>query len=350
MTLRLLGLLLALFASAPLAASVPFWGEKTSQPTDTAPADLKPGAWVWAPQSSPTGPVVVVVSLTEQRAYAYRNGVQIGVSTTSSGRKGYETPTGIFTVLQKDKDHHSSIYNNAAMPYTQRLTWGGVALHAGGLPGYPSSHGCVHLPSEFAKLLFDISPMGMTVVVAEEGKTPVDTVHPTAFSPIAFDGHDDVQARLASDQLFRWMPEASPEGPVSVLLSAADRRVLVFRNGIEIGRARIDIRGDAPLGTHVYVVKGDVGANGRANWFAVGVPGHETDADLPLDPEAAQRVVLPPAFLMVIQPLLQPGTTLVVTDAAVLPATTGANLEVMTSEPPEGWQPGTPLPAAIKVQ
>lgn len=98
---------------------------------------LKPGEWVWAPEIAPKGPILVYVDLTRQLATVYRNGVRIGVSTISSGRPGYETPTGVFTILEKNKEHISHKYNDAPMPYQERLTWGGVALHAGGLPGYP---------------------------------------------------------------------------------------------------------------------------------------------------------------------------------------------------------------------
>jgi lipoprotein-anchoring transpeptidase ErfK/SrfK len=159
-------LLLVLLAIVPSwAGAVPFWGAQESRPVETAPVDLKPGEFVWNAAVAPEGPIVVLVSLGEQRAYVYRNGVQIGVTTVSTGKGGFDTPTGVFVVLQKDKDHRSSTYNNAPMPYTQRLTWSGVALHAGGLPGYPSSHGCVHLPSKFSEELFAVSPTGMTVVV-----------------------------------------------------------------------------------------------------------------------------------------------------------------------------------------
>ena len=102
---------------------------------------LKPGEWVLKPEVAPSGPVLVYVDLTRQRATVYRNGVRIGVSTISSGKDGHETPTGVFTILEKNKEHISRKYNDAPMPYQQRLTWGGVALHAGGLPGYPESHG-----------------------------------------------------------------------------------------------------------------------------------------------------------------------------------------------------------------
>ena len=107
---------------------------------------LKPGQWVWAEKIAPAGPILVYVDLARQRATVYRNGVRIGVTTVSSGKEGYETPMGVFTILEKDKDHRSRTYDNAPMPYNLRLTWKGVALHAGNLPGYPASHGCVRLP------------------------------------------------------------------------------------------------------------------------------------------------------------------------------------------------------------
>jgi lipoprotein-anchoring transpeptidase ErfK/SrfK len=109
-------------------AATPFWGARESLPADTPAASLLPGQFVWAGDAAPEGPIVVVVSITEQRAFVYRNGIRIGVSTVSTGKAGHDTPTGVFTILQKDKDHHSNVYNNAAMPYTERLTWSGVAL------------------------------------------------------------------------------------------------------------------------------------------------------------------------------------------------------------------------------
>ncbi len=244
------------------ALAVPFWGAKTSSSADTPPARLKPGEFVWAPGAAPDGPMVVVVSLTEQRAYVYRNGVQIGYSTASSGKPGHETPTGIFTILQKDADHHSSLYNDAAMPDQERLTWDGIALHAGGLPGYPSSHGCVHLPSTFAKSLFAESHLGMTVVIVDAKTAPADVVHPAALAPVdPAQGADDIEPRLQAGETARWQPEKSPDGPLSILMSAADRRVIVVRNGVEIGRALLAVNDpQKPLGTHAFIVKAGAGA------------------------------------------------------------------------------------------
>ena len=95
---------------------------------------MLPGEFTWHPERAPQGPVAVIVSLPEQRVHVYRNGLRIAVSTCTSGMQGHETPTGVFTILQKDVDHRSSLYDDAPMPNMQRLTWDGIALHAGNLP------------------------------------------------------------------------------------------------------------------------------------------------------------------------------------------------------------------------
>ncbi|WP_156461700.1 L,D-transpeptidase family protein, partial [Aliiruegeria sabulilitoris] len=140
--------------------------------------ELKPNEFTWHPERQPTGPVAVIVSLTDQRVHVYRNGVRIAVSTCSTGKSGHETPTGVFVVLQKDRNHRSSTYNNAPMPNMNRLTWDGIALHAGNLPGYPASHGCVRLPLKFSALLFEVTHLGTPVIIADEHHFPVDVVHP----------------------------------------------------------------------------------------------------------------------------------------------------------------------------
>jgi len=228
---RLVILLLCFVATT--VGAVPFWGSRESSPADLSPTDLKPGEWIWGGDNKAMGPMAVIVSLTEQRAYVYRNGILIAVSTVSSGKKGHETPTGVFTILQKDKDHHSKKYDNAPMPYQERLTWDGIALHAGGLPGYPESHGCVHLPTKFAELLFGATNMGMTVVIAEEGSSPVAVVHPRPILPI--DPHTGAETNippLEDGEAYRWQPDAAPDGPISMVLSRSDARIIVYRNGL----------------------------------------------------------------------------------------------------------------------
>ena len=115
---------------------------------------LRAGAFFWMPQVASSGPSVVVVNVYSQMVQVFRNGVCIGVSSVSTGKPGYGTPTGMYPILEKKRFHRSSTYDNAPMPYMLRLTWMGVALHVGHLPGYPASHGCIRLPAAFAPKLF----------------------------------------------------------------------------------------------------------------------------------------------------------------------------------------------------
>lgn len=336
-------LLLALTAGQASGA-VPFWGDRESRSADTQVSQLRPGQWIWFGDAAAPGPLVMVVSLTEQRGYVYRNGVLVAATTVSTGRPGYETPTGVFTILQKDANHRSSIYDNAPMPYQERLTWGGVALHAGGLPGYPESHGCVHLPSEFARRLFEVTPMGMTVVIAKQGASQSTSVHPTMLAPVAADsGASDAIPPLEPGVPWRWAPERSPVGPVSLLLSRSDQRLVVMRNGIEIGRTRVSVaQPGLAMGTHAYVMRADFLPGdypgypaGRAPaWMAISLPGHEADSGQVLNPELIRNVSVPPDFLSKVYPLVVPGTVLVATDAPILPAGTGPALRVLDAEPP----------------
>jgi hypothetical protein len=128
---------------------------------------LSPGQFVWEPKAASTGPLFLEIDLTRQLAVLYRGGVPIAASTISSGSEGRETPTGAFTILQKKVVHRSRTYDDAPMPYMQRLTAKGVAMHAGNLPGYPASHGCIRLPTGFAKLLYGITELGTPVLITD---------------------------------------------------------------------------------------------------------------------------------------------------------------------------------------
>jgi len=141
-------------------------------PAEVETAVLKPGEFVWQPERSAVGEVEVVVSIPLQRAYVYRGGTLIGVTTVSTGKPGHRTPTGKFDILQKRVKHFSNLYNNAPMPFMQRLTWGGIALHAGQIPGRPASHGCVRLPLEFARNLFGVTSMGGSVHIVDQSPAP----------------------------------------------------------------------------------------------------------------------------------------------------------------------------------
>lgn len=139
---------------------------------------LKPGQFVWEKKDVYEGPLKIVVLLDVQRMYVFQNDSLIGFTTISAGKKGKETPTGIFNILQKNIDHKSNLYSNAPMPYMQRLTWDGIALHAGHIPGYPASHGCIRMPLAFAKSLYGVTGMDQEVVVLQNTSTPVKRPEP----------------------------------------------------------------------------------------------------------------------------------------------------------------------------
>lgn len=259
---------------------------------------LKAGEFLWAPQVAPDGPMLFVISLATQRAVLYRNGIPIAITTVSTGRPGHRTPTGIFTVLQRNAVHYSSRYNNAPMPHMQRLTWGGVALHGGDLPGYPASHGCIRLPREFARLLFGVSRLGMTVAITNEAAVPR-----VAPADVLLRGD---AALLASDTSQFWRPERARSGPVSIVISVADRRVLVLRNGVVIGQAPVAF--DRPVtGTSVYMMR--AAGEGRHDWLRISLPGPLGSAEGPVP--GSIRVA--DDFRRGVEPMLNPGTTVVIT-------------------------------------
>jgi hypothetical protein len=313
-------LVASMFATPVLAQ-----GAVHSEPLDLASQQdkLKPGEWVWAPQLAPDGPVLVYVNLNRQIATVFRNGVRIGVSTVSSGKPGHNTPDGIFTILQKDADHHSTTYDDAPMPYTERLTWQGVALHAGGLPGYPSSHGCVHLPLAFARNLFGIEALGGTVVITGGYDDPVRVPLAGLFEPAAAGAHP--LPPLPAGEQFSWNPSPS-NGPVSIILSAADQQVVVLRNGVEIGRSRAEV---PPVsGTKVMTYAG----GDNKEWIAVGISGPDAKLADNADTQEFAQLKFPTAFSSSMRAVITPGTTLVVTAGALTPASTGPQTTVMDAQ------------------
>jgi L,D-transpeptidase catalytic domain len=128
-------------------------------------------------------PIIAIVSLHSQRITVYDANGWILRAPVSSGQKGRETPAGIFSVIQKEAEHYSNLYDDAYMPHMQRITWSGIALHGGPLPGYAASHGCVRMPFDFAARLFDATSMGLRVIVAPTDVTPIAITHPLLFLP-----------------------------------------------------------------------------------------------------------------------------------------------------------------------
>ena len=117
-------------------------------------------------ENMPKGPLQLMVSINEQRAVLYSNGVRVAETKVSTGTASHPTPTGVFSIIQKNRWHRSNLYGNAPMFYMHRLTWSGIALHEGHLPGHAASHGCIRMPTDFVSRLWNVSKMGMRVVVA----------------------------------------------------------------------------------------------------------------------------------------------------------------------------------------
>jgi hypothetical protein len=312
-------------APAPALAS----GSKVSSPLQLAKQaeKLKPGEWVWAGKIAPTGPILVYVDLGRQRATVYRNGVRVAVSTISSGKTGHSTPTGVFTILQKAKDHRSRTYDNAPMPYMQRLTWKGVALHAGNLPGYPASHGCVRLPLEFAKILFDNMPMGGTVVIAGGHEDPIKRPPAGVLAPTMAGVTPQPKAILTQTGTFTWTPEAAPDGPVSIIISTGDQQVVVLRNGVEIGRAKAVVQQQTSESQVMTFAGGK-----RPQWIQVGVSDLTGGPAEIISTQQVEQMQLPQAFVAGMRSVIKPGTTVLVTQAAVNADSTGRQATVLDAD------------------
>jgi hypothetical protein len=291
-------------------------GTSTGKPTGA----LKPGEYWWHPEISPQGPLMILVSIPEQTMHVYRNGVLIGRSTVSTGSKGHSTPGGVFSILEKKQTHRSKKYNDAPMPYMQRLTWTGIAMHSGALPGYPASHGCVRLPYDFSQLLFKATEKGGTVVVGD-GKTPTPhlasnpglLLAPKDFTP-------DMVRHLAKDE-YDWRPERSTEGPITIVVSSADDALYVYRNGNPIGRGAVQVSGRGGLGNHVFtLLEGGTGkpsqlAPGReaGRWMRVTSEGRPVQAE-----QLASRIRFNREFAQKLADEIKPGTTVIVTDQPVV--------------------------------
>ena len=132
----------------------------------------------------PQGPFQIIVEIAKQQVVVYGQDGLVMQAPISTGMPGHPTPLGVFTVLSKAKWHQSNIYSGAPMPYMQRVTWSGIAMHAGPRPGYPASHGCIRLPEDFAVRLFHTTKVGARVIITRDPAAPAGIVHPKLFVPM----------------------------------------------------------------------------------------------------------------------------------------------------------------------
>ncbi len=167
-----------------LAATAALTALAAAPRADAATKQTRPAKPTQEFAARPAGePIMAIVSIKSQRVTFYDADGWIMRAPVSTGIKGRETPAGIFAVLEKDKDHHSSMYDDAWMPNMQRITWNGIALHGGPLPGYAASHGCIRMPYDFAEKLFGKTRIGMRVIISPDDAAPVDFSHAALFMP-----------------------------------------------------------------------------------------------------------------------------------------------------------------------
>ena len=297
---------------------------------------LKPGEFIWRPEISSRGPVVIVVSLPEQLVHVYRNGITIGVSTCSTGKPGNRTPSGVFTILQKRAEHYSSTYDNAPMPNMQRLTWKGVALHAGNLPGYPASHGCIRLPTNFSELLFSVTQIGSPVIIADQETSYSSVVRPDlVLTKDMARAARDAEAKTARST--RSSGNSGAAKVMSVLVSGADRKAYLIVDGEATFETPINVLDpDKPIGTHLFSLIGPSPDGHSLKWSAFGLGGHPQDGvivDLWSSSVLARIEYLDGAGVRRVAQTLHPGTTMVVTDLAASPETrTAPDFTVITED------------------
>ena len=303
---RQFGLVAAAAVALPLRSAL-------AQRVDKDAEQLTNGEFDWYPDRSPSGPIILIVSLPDQRVYVYRDGVRIAASTCSTGKLGHRTPTGVFKILQKDKNHHSSTYNNAPMPYMNRLTWSGVALHAGQLPGYPASHGCVRLPKEFAELLFGVTKLGMTVVIADYKSQPEEVTHPgMVLGEYAAREFNAVDNAIKATEY--WKDTILRRNRPGVVVSSADKSIQVFDNGALAASGKVEIQNpEKPLGERVFTLSGADDQTGLLTWQAadVGATSKTTSED---NGAALRRIKADLPAREAVRKRLKFGMTLVTTD------------------------------------
>jgi hypothetical protein len=307
----------------------------------------------------PKGPLQVVVSIRSQRVTLYDNGVRVAQGPVSTGVPGHPTPTGVFSIIEKDRYHRSNIYSNAPMPYMHRITWSGVALHEGPLPGHPASHGCIRLSHGFASRLWLVSKRGVPVIVARNDVVPVDFAHPHLLLPKSKPAESQgsetekpaeiiksIQFVAATTNRSATSPEMvvpmKPTGHVAVFVSRKEKKIFVRQGFMPLFDMPVTIDDpDLPLGTHVFTAM-EVTNNGTGmRWNVMTMPGEQPrnaepsgrkkigkqaipapEANATTTPQQAlDRIHIPQEAIDRIGELLTPGSSLLVSDQRLGPET-----------------------------
>jgi L,D-transpeptidase catalytic domain len=315
-------------------------------------------------QDAPNGPLQIIISIKDQRVSVYDNGALIARSSVSTGIPRHPTPLGVFSVISKERWHRSNLYSGAPMPYMQRITQSGIALHAGILPGYPASHGCIRLKNDFAIRLWHLTKRGARVIIARDDIRPVEIPNPHLFEskpraasslPESPDTMTDsaintipgahppmmpnADAQQVTDLQARGSTRAAdkPENivPISVFVSRKLSKLFVRRGFMPLFDIPVRIRDpEESLGTHVFTVMGSQDEGAGLHWTVVSMPEEPPRAPpapkrrspgkqmaeitLAASPDKANaaldRIEIPQDVAEHISQVLTPGASLVVSD------------------------------------
>jgi hypothetical protein len=359
----------AKFSFSPQYGS--WWGDHASfrhnhQHTHTKSESAKANQ----PQETPKGPLQIIISITDQRVSLYDNGSLIARSSVSTGVRRHPTPLGVFSVIEKERFHRSNLYSGAPMPYMQRITQSGIALHAGVLPGYPASHGCIRLTNDFAIRLWHLTKRGARVIIARQDVVPVEITNPHLFVPkpkSAFGSSESLpiavasnsnktaattQAPLMSNVGMQETAESqavgsAPSGdvpqkvvPISVFVSRKLSRLFVRQGFTPLFDVPVKIDNpEEPLGTHVFTVMESQDEGSAVRWSVVSMPEQRASADsikerkvpkpqivqtassaMPLSDNAntaLDRIEIPQNAIQQISELLIPGSSLIISDYGI---------------------------------
>ena len=308
---------------------------------------------------APQGPLQIIISIADQRVSLYDNGALIARSSVSTGTQRHPTPLGVFSVISKQRWHRSNLYSAAPMPYMQRITWSGIALHAGVLPGYPASHGCIRLTNGFATRLWHLTKRGTRVIIAHDDVQPVEITNPHLFKPKPASGSTEsrtatvpassINTPAATDEAANLqVPGSVPTGvapqkvvPISVFVSRKLRKLFVRQGFTPLFDVPIKIQNpEEPLGTHVFTAMEFQNEGAAIRWTVVSMPEElprmsrdsakereapakqiiESTLPVPLPDKAntaLDRIEIPQDVVERISELLTPASSLVISDHGI---------------------------------
>ncbi len=334
------------------------------------------------PTQLPAGPLHIIVSIEKQRAALYSNGEPVASMPVSTGTASYPTPTGVFTILQKRIWHESNIYSAAPMPFMQRITWSGIALHEGVLPGYPASHGCIRLPRNFATWLFGITDLGVRVIVANDEPRVEEISHPFLFESKLVQGPSTERAIQRSDSDYRSNvalsashkvassdadagkpQDAARINTIAVFISRKEGRLFVRRNFAPLFDVPVSFDNrQRPLGTHIFTAMDFKNGGPEMRWSVISMKSEDLGDVLhdrysikerwvdgrmirtawfsrerwtPQTPsEVLDRINIPQEAIDRVSELLTPGSSLIVSDEGLNKETRAHTEFVVLTNPP----------------